>query len=189
MARPRSRGSRRATRARGRASRGAGGGGGLARYVIPVAVAGALLWYLMPKAEAGQPGGAGDPGKAGTNGGVGPAVPVPIPQPGTAVLASVPVTVAGNLYAGPGENTAVVRPLAVNDIVIAVNYSEPRNGWIAVFIPRTNVSGWAPLAKLGTATEVADDTTVLPGAQTARFANVRAPNTAGHRVGGWNRYR
>lgn len=67
MARARTRGARRTTRARGgRAARG----GGIAQYLIPIGVAGALLWYLMPRAEA-APGGAGGAGGAGGGGGQG----------------------------------------------------------------------------------------------------------------------
>ena len=67
MARARTRSARRTTRARGgRAARG----GGIAQYLIPIGVAGALLWYLMPRAQAGTPGQPGDAGKpGGTNGG------------------------------------------------------------------------------------------------------------------------
>ena len=241
MARARTRGARRTTRARGgRAARG----GGIAQYLIPIGVAGALLWYLMPRAEA-APGGAGGAGGAGgqggggngggggmngggmngggggggTNGGGGngggggggggatvPAQPVAEPPVGEIGYRNI-ATSAGNFRAAPTTRSARLGSYNVGQEIVTwgtdrIVVNEDGRTW--TFLRGSTIDGsirgWVGNERLDSPAEPPYDVqygpggwkvptqNLLPGARFARFANVRAPNTAGRaRVGGWGR--
>ena len=167
MARPRSRGARRTTRStrvRGRGGRTTSGGG-LARYVIPVAAAGALLWYLMPTAQAGGPGGRG--GEGGEGGGTVPDEPVPFDQYTTNAIPRERITArrAGNILSAPNANSTIVGRFAAGERLITPNVDDTRNfggplrqsdpgygtagytdpGWFPVEVAGRPAGGWARL--------------------------------------------
>ena len=116
MARPRSRGARRTSRTRARGGRGARGttGGGIARYVIPIGVAGALLWYLMPTAQAAPRNGTTPNGGGGV-----PNVNVPTPTRGAPFIRAR-ITERTRLSGAPNANGSSLSGLNVNDVVYII---------------------------------------------------------------------
>ena len=171
MARPRTRSSRGGrtsrTRARGRGGR-ATGGGSIARYVIPVAAAGALLWYLMPTAQAGGPGGkGGEGGEGGEGAGTVPDEPVPFAQYTANDIPRERITAqrAGNILSAPNRNSTIVGRFAAGERLITPNVDDTRNfggplrqgdpgqgtpgytdpGWFPVEVAGRPAGGWARL--------------------------------------------